>query len=81
MPSRTAVYGVGAATGILVGALVAQLNGAAGRRRLQRLLGRGSAESGAPTHITLPDWVSGLPDPNGDTVHDDRGAPVGLTSV
>jgi hypothetical protein len=78
MPSRTAVYGVGAATGILVGALVARLNGAAGRRQLERLLRRGGASSGAPTHITLPDWVSGLPEPNGDTVHDGRGA---LTSV
>jgi hypothetical protein len=80
MPSRTAVYGVGAATGILVGALVAQLNGAAGRQRLQRLLGRGAAGGGAPTHITLPDWVSGLPEPNGDAVRDGRGAAAGLTS-
>jgi len=76
MPSRTAVYGVGAATGILVGALVAQLNRTAGRQRIQRLLGRGTT-AGTPTHITLPDWVS-LPEPNGDAVHDGRGA---LTSV
>jgi hypothetical protein len=80
MPSRTAVYGVGAATGILVGALVAQLNGAAGRQRLQRLLGRGTEGSGTPTHITLPDWVSGLPEPNGKAVRDGHGAPVGLNS-
>jgi hypothetical protein len=78
MPSRTAVYGVGAATGILVGALVARLNGAAGRQRLERLLRRGGAGGGTPTHITLPDWVSGLPESNGDAVHDGRGA---LTSV
>jgi hypothetical protein len=78
MPSRTVVYGAGAATGILVGALVAKLNGAAGRQRLERFLRRGGPSSGTPTHITLPDWVSELPEPDGDAVHDGRGA---LTSV
>jgi hypothetical protein len=81
MPSRTAVYGVGAATGIIVGALVAQLNRGAGRDRLLRLLGRETAGTGAATHIVLPDWVSSLPEPNGEGVPDGRGAPLPLTSA
>lgn len=61
MPSRTVVYGVGAATGILVGAAIARLNGATGRERLQRLLGRGNGNGNGPTHIVLPDLEPALP--------------------
>ncbi|HEX3606773.1 MAG TPA: hypothetical protein VH134_12680 [Candidatus Dormibacteraeota bacterium] len=60
MPSRTVVYGVGAATGILVGAAIARLNGATGRERLQRLLGRGNGDGNGPTHIVLPDLEPAL---------------------
>jgi hypothetical protein len=74
MPSRTVVYGVGAATGILVGAAIAQLNRATSRERLQRLLGRGTPETAGPTHIVLLDLETvpsgehaggGLPDGRG----------------
>jgi hypothetical protein len=70
MPSRTVVYGVGAATGILVGAAIAQLNRATSRERLQRLLGRGNPDPAGPTHIVLPDVE---PVPNGEHA---GGAPV-----
>ena len=80
MPSRTAVYGVGAATGILVGVMVAQLNRAGGRERLQRLLGR-PGEAEVRTHIVLPDWVSALPDTGGADVRDGGGARVPAPSA
>ncbi|MDB5065646.1 MAG: hypothetical protein JWM18_2080 [Chloroflexi bacterium] len=81
MPSRTVVYGVGAATGILVGAAIAQLNRATSRERLQRLLGRGDPDAAGPTHIVLPDLETA---PNGDhagrALLDGRGAePAPLT--
>jgi hypothetical protein len=75
MPSRTVVYGVGAATGILVGAAIAQLSGATGRQRLLRLLGRGSATVTQPTHIVLPDLEpASVPEPVGNGVR--AGAPL-----
>jgi len=81
MPSRTVVYGVGAATGILVGAAIAQLNRATSRERLQRLLGRGGPEAAGPTHIVLPHLETV---PNGEhaggALLDGRGAePAPLT--
>jgi hypothetical protein len=77
MPSRTVVYGVGALTGILLGAAIArQLGLAPGRERLQRLLGRNGNGAAAPTHIVLPDLVPAVPHepaPEGAVV-DGRGA-------
>jgi hypothetical protein len=79
-PSRTVVYGVGAATGILVGVVIARLNHATSRGRLQRLLGRNGAGVAAPTHIVLPDLEPALvAEPDADTVLDGRGAPAPLT--
>lgn len=78
MPSRTVVYGVGAATGLLVAAAIAQLNRATSRERLQRLLGRGGNGSALPTHIVLPDLESAfLPEP--EAVLDGRTAGAPLT--
>jgi hypothetical protein len=58
MPSRTVVYGVGAATGVLVGAVIARRLGAlAAGGLLQRLLGSGATPPAEPTHIVLPDLV------------------------
>lgn len=75
MPSRTVVYGVGAATGILVGAAIARLNRAASRERLRRLLGRGAPEAALPTHIVLPDLEpAAVADPAGGALLDGRGA-------
>lgn len=81
MPSRTVVYGVGAATGILVGAAIAQLSRATGRERLQRLLGRSTPAADVPTHIVLPDLEPALAgEPAGDALRDGRGAePAPLT--
>ncbi|HEY2706290.1 MAG TPA: hypothetical protein VGL20_21620 [Candidatus Dormibacteraeota bacterium] len=75
MPSRTVVYGVGAATGILVGVVIAQLNRTTSRERLQRLLGRGPADAAVPTHIVLPD-LEPVPagELAGDALPDGRGA-------
>jgi hypothetical protein len=75
MPSRTVVYGVGAATGILVGAAIAQLNRATSRERLQRLLGRGDPDAAGPTHIVLPD-LEMVPNREhaGGALPDERGA-------
>jgi hypothetical protein len=79
-PSRTVVYGVGAATGILVGVVIARLNHGSSRGRLQRLLGRNGAGPGAPTHIVLPDLEPALAaEPDADAVLDGRGAPAPLT--
>jgi hypothetical protein len=62
MPSRTAVYGVGAATGIVVGLVIARRLGALpGHGRLQRLLGASAQAPAAPTHIVLPDLGPALP--------------------
>ncbi len=81
MPSRTVVYGVGAATGILVGAAIAQLNRATSRERLQRLLRRQAPDTAQPTHIVLPDLEPALAgEPAGDALRDGRGAePAPLT--
>jgi hypothetical protein len=83
MPSRTVVYGVGAATGILVGAVIARLNKATSRERLQRLLRRSAAGPALPTHIVLPDPVEPVlvPEPAGEAVLDGRGTRVPLTSA
>ena len=71
MPSRTAVYGVGAATGIVVGLVIARRLGAlAGRARLERLLGMVATAPAAPTHIVLPE-----PD-LAPTVHRDAAIPA-----
>jgi len=59
MPSRTVVYGVGALTGVLLGAGVAL--GLANRERLQRLLRADGATAAGPTHIVLPDLVPAVP--------------------
>jgi hypothetical protein len=56
MPSRAAVYGVGAATGIAVGLVIAgRLGVLPGRARLERLLGVSPPAPAAPTHIVLPE--------------------------
>ena len=78
MPSRTVVYGVGAATGLVVAAAIAQLNRTTSRERLQRLLGRGGNGSTLPTHIVLPDLeATFLPEP--EAVLDGRSAGAPLT--
>jgi hypothetical protein len=80
MPSRTVVYAVGAATGIIVGAVIARLNQARSRERLQRLLRRNAGGSGVPTHIVLPDLEPAMvTEPDGGVVLDGRGAPAPLT--
>lgn len=78
MPSRTVVYGVGAATGIVVGAVIAQLSRATGRERLQRLLGRSTSTPATPTHIVLPDLQPALvtESPVGEAVLDGAPAPA-----
>jgi hypothetical protein len=78
MPSRTVVYAVGAATGLVVGVVFAGLNRASGRERLQRLLGRGAPEAVLPTHIVLPD-VEVATATAVDGVLDGHGAPAPLS--
>jgi hypothetical protein len=80
MPSRTVVYAVGAATGIIVGAVIARLNQARSRERLQRLLRRNTGGAGVPTHIVLPDLEPALVgEADAGVVLDGRGAPAPLT--
>jgi hypothetical protein len=81
MPSRTVVYGVGAATGLLVGAVIA---GGLGRDRLRRLFAGNGEQPAGPTHIVLPDVVAARPAPPEDegAVLDGRAnAPSPLTSA
>jgi hypothetical protein len=66
MPSRTAVYGVGAATGLAIGlAIASRLGALPGRERLRHLLGVRVERPAAPTHIVLPDPVPAVAEEHG----------------
>lgn len=83
MPSRTAVYGVGAATGIVVGLVIAhQLGALPGRAQLGRLFGAGAPAPAAPTHIVLPEPDLGPASPREPAAAvDELGAVVSVSPV
>lgn len=79
MPSRTTVYGVGVAAGVVFGAAAALLLGnAERRRRVAALVRRDTERQQGPTHILLPDVGD---DDGGLGAAVEEGISVGRTAV